>query len=132
MADQEDKLGGNISLINFGVLEPAELIVVKKIVGTYVKKLSERANYKSLKLRLKQSEHGKSFLHEIDAEAIIVASQSEDGKNIVLSSSANDRSLFSALSEVLEKIISQTEHTSRSTKQVGGEMKRRQVKRLEE
>ena len=128
---EETKLGGNISLINFEVLEPAELVVVKKIVGTYVKKLAENTSYNGLKLRLKQTEHGKSFLHEIEAQAFITDSQSkEEGGNIILSASSTGRNLFSALSEVLEKINSEAIHKTRSTKQVGEEMKRKQIQEI--
>ena len=103
----EEKIGGNITLINFK-LEPIEMIVVKKIVGNYVKKISERAGYKELKLRLKQHEHGKGFLNELDAEAIITRER-EGGENIVLSSSGQDYNLFNALAGVMEKILNEAE-----------------------
>lgn len=129
MTVEESNLGGNISLINFGVLEPSELIIVKKIVGNYVKKISEKTNYKGIKLRLKQSEHGNSFMHRIDAEALIIASHTRDrGKEILLSASSHGRNLFSALSEVFEKIISEADHKIRSTKQIGSEIKKKQNK----
>ena len=133
MPENNTTLGGNISLINFGGLEQSELVIVKKIVGTYVKKISEKTSYKSLKLRLKQSEHGKSFLHQIDAEALVTAGQIEDeGKDIILSASAENRNLFSALSEVLERISSEADHKVRSTKQVGSEMKRKEKQETQE
>lgn len=133
MPENNTTLGGNISLINFGSLEQSELIIVKKLVGTYVKKISEKTSYKSLKLRLKQVEHGKSFLHKIDAEAMVTAAQTEDkGKNIILSASTENRNLFSALAEVLEKISSEADHKTRSTKQVGSEIKRKQKQEIEE
>ena len=50
----EEKLGGNIVLSGFQ-LEPIEMIVVKKIVGTYTKKISEKTDYQELKVGLKQS-----------------------------------------------------------------------------
>ena len=127
MTEEENKLGGNISLINFGILEPSEIITVKKIVGAYIKKISEKTSYKGIKLRLKQNEHGTSFIHKIDAEAVISASQSKnEGKDTILSASSSGRNLFSVLSEVLEKINSEADHRVRSTKQVGAEMKRKQ------
>ena len=103
----EEKLGGNITLINFK-LEPIELIVVKKIVGNYAKKMSEKGGYKELKLRLKQREHGKSFLHELNAEAIISKNR-EVGEEIILSSSAQDYNLFNALAGVMEKLLNEAD-----------------------
>jgi hypothetical protein len=130
---KEAKLGGNISLINFGQLEPSELVIVRKIVGASVKKLTEKTVYKGLKLRLKQNQHGNSFMHEIDAEALISDSQSEDkGRNIILSASSNNRNLFTALSEVLEKISSEADHRIRSTKQVGKDIRRKEKKQVNE
>lgn len=103
----EEQLGGDITLVNFK-LEPSEMIIIKKIVGNYAKKLSEKSKYKELKLRLKQREHGKGFLHEITAEAII-ARDREGGKDIILSSSMQDYNLFSALAEVMGKLLSEAE-----------------------
>jgi len=36
------ELGGNISLIGFRDVEPGKLIVVKKIVGNFVKKIQDQ------------------------------------------------------------------------------------------
>lgn len=35
------ELGNNITLIGFKTLEPAKLVVVKKVVGNYAKKINE-------------------------------------------------------------------------------------------
>lgn len=106
-SNSEERLGGNITLINFK-LEPIELIVVKKIVGNYAKKLAEKSGYKELKLRLRQHEHGKSFLHELNVEAV-VSKDKEGGADIILNTSAQDYNLFSALANALEKLLSEAE-----------------------
>ena len=36
------ELGGNINLDNFEEIEKGQLIVVKKVVGNYTKKISEK------------------------------------------------------------------------------------------
>lgn len=36
------ELGGNIKLVGFSNVEPAKLVVVKKVVGNYTKKFSEK------------------------------------------------------------------------------------------
>ncbi len=128
MSGAEETLGGNITLIGFK-LEPMEAAVVKKIVGNYVRKLIEKADYKSLKLRLKQHQHGKGFLHEIEAEAVITASGGkQEGENRVLNSTISDYNLFSALSNVLENLLAEAEHRTRDTKEIGEEMKSKQKK----
>jgi len=97
------RLGGNIILTGFS-LEPAEMIVVKKIVGTYVRKISEKIDYKEIKINLKQSQKAKSFLHEIQVDV-----RTNKG---LLTSNTNDRNLYTALSEALNKVNNQAEHKS--------------------
>ena len=62
-ADERDndelKLGGNIVLVGFS-LEPAEMIVVKKIIGNYAKKIGEKIDYKEIKISLKQIQKAQS------------------------------------------------------------------------
>lgn len=125
------KIGGNITFVDFK-LEPAELVVVRKITGNYVKKISEVSNYKELKLRLKKREHGKAFLYEIEAEAVIThgkktAEKTYKGKNVMLNATVADYNLFSALSAVLEKIFNEASHKSRTTREIGEEMKKSQI-----
>jgi hypothetical protein len=36
------ELGGNINLENFEAVEPGQLIVIRKVVGNYTKKISEK------------------------------------------------------------------------------------------
>lgn len=123
----EKRIGGSIALVGFGILQPVELIVVKKIVGNYVRKITEVANYKELRLRLKQHQHAKSFLHEIEAEAVITKGQ-DSGKNLVLAAKSTQHNLYTALSEALEKIYAEALHHERSAKEVGEEMIRQEKK----
>lgn len=101
-ADNETELGGKISLVGFKALEPAELVIIKKIVGNYVKKMNENAGYESLKLNLQQHAKGKTFLHEINAQAIF-----KEGK---FGSRVTDWNLYKALSNVLEKVLKEVIH----------------------
>ena len=98
----EKRLGGNIALVGFDKLEPAELIIVKKIVGTYVKKLQENTDYKELRLVLQQHQHGKTFKHEINAQV--------DLKKGKLHSTVTEWNLFKAISAVMKKLISEFSH----------------------
>lgn len=115
----ERKLGGNISLIGFDVLEPMELVVIRKIVGNYVKKLSNSSDYESLKLKLKQHKKGKTFIHEINAELFA------NGRNF--GANTEEWNLFFALTSVLDKILAEIEHLDRTRKEIWEERKKKQT-----
>jgi len=89
--EMEDKveLGGNIELRGIGKLDRDNLIVLKKMVGTYAKEISEKhEKFEKLIVELKDKE--------------VEASVSIDGKEF--KSSAKSDSLFFALDEVLKKV----------------------------
>lgn len=46
------ELGGNIKLEGFDELEPAQLIVVKKVVGNYAKDISEKNEFSEFAVTL--------------------------------------------------------------------------------
>ena len=95
-------LKGNIALVGFEILEPTEMTVIKKIVGTYVKKLNETGDYKEMRLTLQQHARGKSFKHEIQGLAFI--------NNKRFSSEATEWNLYNAVSQVCEKIYNEAKH----------------------
>jgi len=89
------QLGGNISLAGFKDLEPAKMIVIKKITGTYVKKMQEKNNkFESLSLHLK-SVHATKY--ELQAKAIV--------NGLPHNSEVVDFNLFFALDKALAKIL---------------------------
>ncbi len=96
------KLKGNIALVGFDSLEPSEMIIVKKIVGNYVKRMGNVANYEEMKLVLQQHKHGKGFKHEINALAFF-----DEGR---FNAHVTEWNLYKALSEVCEKILNEIEH----------------------
>ncbi len=98
---EELKLGGNIVLVGFS-LDSAEMIIVKKIVGHYAKKISEKTEYSQIKVTLKQSQKQQSVLHKIDVNV-----ETSEG---VLTSDKEDRNLYSGLSGALEKAYNQATH----------------------
>jgi len=104
----ELKLGGGIMLVGFS-LEPAEMIVAKKIIGNYAKKIGEQIEYQNIKLTLKQTKKAQSFLHEIQVDV-------KAGGNI-LAANATENNLYTALSEALEKVYSQAEHHHKTSRQ---------------
>ncbi len=100
--NSEVSLGGNIALVGFNILEPAELTIIKKIVGTYVKKLSNQGDYKEMKLTLQQHPHGKTFKHEVMGMAVF-------GEGM-FNSNVTEWNLYTAVSQVCEKILAEVTH----------------------
>jgi hypothetical protein len=122
---EEKKIGGNIALIGFSILQPIELVVIKKITGNYVKKISEIADYKELKLRLKQHKHGKSFLNELECETIITTKGTN--KDIILAAKSEQYNIYSALADVLSKVYAEALHHKRLSKEIGAERARHEI-----
>ncbi len=94
------ELGGNIKLVGFKDLEPAKLIVVKKMVGTYAKKIAEKTSLKELKLDLK-TVHNKGKKEEkqkYEINAKVVSDKKEYNADIA------EFNLFYALDRVLTKL----------------------------
>lgn len=93
----ETKLGGNIALVGFEILDPLELIIIKKMVGNYVRKMGNHGDYQDMRLTLQQHKHGKSFKHEITGLAIF-----KEGR---FNSNVTEWNLYDALSQVCNKIL---------------------------
>ncbi|MBS3134147.1 hypothetical protein J4214_02855 [Candidatus Woesearchaeota archaeon] len=94
------QLGGNIQLIGFRSLEPAKLIVVKKIVGTYVKKLEEKTSkFESISIHIKKV-HNSEF--EIQTNAIIGGKPYNSG--------LTNYNVFFALDKTLSNVLEEVTH----------------------
>ena len=85
------ELGGNIKLEGFDNIEQSKLVVIKKIVGNFIKKLEAETK---VAIILKLSEENSEF--KIDAELNI----NEQNKI----SSVTEKNLFFALNNVLTKL----------------------------
>ena len=103
--NEEMILGGNIALVGFEILDPAELIIVKKIVGGYVKKMGNSGDYQDMRLVLQQHPHGKSFKHEIVGKANFKEGQ--------FNSNAMEWNLYTAISQVCDGILEGVVHARR-------------------
>jgi len=97
----EDK--GKISLSGFS-LDPAEKAIVDNLIKNYKHKISEKIKFDEIKLRMRKSAHGKTFMHEVQGSLIA-------GK--IFNSKVIDYNLFAALAEVLEKLMHEAEHYQR-------------------
>jgi ribosome-associated translation inhibitor RaiA len=98
----EDKileLGGNIELSGFKDLIPGSMTIIKKIVGTYVKRYSDLVqNFEKLHLHCKaiHKTTDEAKLFHIDAKVIY------SGK--VATSKTENRNIFTAIDDALKKI----------------------------
>ena len=92
-------LGGIINLVGFKDLEPAKLIVVKKVVGNFTKKLQDKhEKFENLTVHYKEVHNSKN---EIKTKAII--------KGKVYNTEVNDFNLFFALNSYLTGLMTETE-----------------------
>ena len=98
------QLGGNITLAGFKELEMGELIVVKKIVGSYARKMADTSqNFENLTVTLK-SVHStqKSAKYEFHARLL------DNGQ--LYAGECVDRNLFIALDNCLRKVLETKQH----------------------
>ena len=94
------QLGGNIELSGFRDIDGASMVVLKKIIGNYGRKLSEISDkFEALKIAMATNETEKSEKYKIHAQLMI------DGKSVV--SEVAERNLFVAVDSTLKKIESQ-------------------------
>jgi hypothetical protein len=94
-------LGGNIELSGFREVDGSSMIVIKKIVGNYVKRISEqKPDFEKLHLVAKEIHKTEnSEKYELHAKAIIA------GKTFT--SEITEFNLFVAVDQVLKKLESE-------------------------
>lgn len=97
------ELGGNITLVGFKEIDKAELVVVKKLVGSYARKFSDLVpNFEHLTVTLKPVHKTEgSEKYELHAKALI------KGNTVV--SELVERNLFVGLDSVLSKVFGEAE-----------------------
>lgn len=95
MEEETLQLGGNIELSGFSGLDGGTMIVLKKIVGNYARKMSEKASkFERLGLTMK-TVHDNQF--EMHAKLL--------DKGSAITSSVTERNLFVAVDSALKKIM---------------------------
>ena len=87
------ELGGNIKLEGFDPIEPGKLIVVKKIVGNFARKISDKKQYKDLIVSLDMDNN--QF-------KIRVVCNNEDG---VLEGEKSENNLFFAINGAFKVLM---------------------------
>jgi hypothetical protein len=97
-------LGGNIELVGFKQVSLADVVVVKKLVGHYTRKIQEGCkNFEKITVILKEIHKiENNSKHEIHAKVL------DDGKSF--SSEVVDKNLFVALDSSLRKIHAEVMH----------------------
>ena len=91
------KLGGNIELSGFGSIDRGAMIILKKIIGNYARKLADNSNsFEALKLRVKKI---KDSIYELNCQVV--------DKGNVINSSVEERNIFVAIDSALKKITEQ-------------------------
>lgn len=98
---------GKITLVGFDIDE-AEKAIAKNLIANYRHKIEQKTEFQELMLRLKKSQHEKACLHEVHGKLVA-------GK--IYNAKAEDYNLFSALSEVFEKLINELMHNQRTRRQ---------------
>ena len=97
MEDNILQLGGNIELSGFSILDGGMMIVLKKIIGNYARRMSDRAkNFEKLSITIK-TVHGSQY--ELHAKML------DNGKAVT--SAITDRNLFVAVDSALKKIMNE-------------------------
>jgi len=99
--DDDIQLGGNIQLSGFRDIDGASMVVLKKIIGNYARRMSEISDkFENLSITMKPvHEKEKSEKYEIHAKLM------NDGKPVV--SEVVERNLFVAVDGVLKKIVNE-------------------------
>ena len=99
-------LGGNIELVGFKQVSLADVVVVKKLVGHYTRKIQEHSqNFEKIQIFLKD-------IHKVDnnAKHEIHVKVLDGGK--AFSSEVVDKNLFTALDSAFKKILAEVSHNS--------------------
>ena len=95
------ELGGNINLTGFKDLDGGSLVILKKIVGNYARKISDSSDkFEKLSLTLKnvhETEGSKKF--EIHAKLV--------DKGTIHTSEVTDRNVFFTVDKALSSVMKQ-------------------------
>lgn len=95
------ELGGNITLIGFKELDYAEMVVIKKIVGNYARRFSDREQINNLTLSLKQIHHTSEDSSKFEMKAKV------DVNGTIYNSDLVEYNLFIALDSIMKKLETQ-------------------------
>lgn len=95
------ELGGNITLVGFKELGYAEMVVIKKIVGNYARKLSDGKQINELRLTLKPIHHTDENSSKFEMKATL------DLDGTIINSEVIEYNLFIGIDNILKKLEAQ-------------------------
>ncbi len=95
------ELGGNITLVGFKELGYGELVIIKKIVGNFARKISNEKPITNLTLNLKPIHH----TDEDSSKFELKAKLDIDGK--IINSEIVEYNLFMGLDKIIKKLEAQ-------------------------
>ena len=95
------ELGGNITLVGFKELGYAEFVVVKKVVGNYARKFSEKTPFTNLRLTLKPIHKTTDEVTKFEIKANLEIDGTHYHAELV------DHNLFIAIDTILKKLEAQ-------------------------
>lgn len=89
------KLGGNINLEGFSEVDRTEMVIVKKMVGSYAKDMSEkRSDFQNLKVTLNKDGDNFNIIAELNAGGSFLGEE-------------KNSNIFMCLDKACKKVISQ-------------------------
>ncbi len=91
------QLGGNIELSGFKECDYSVMLVLKKIIGNYARKMNDKSNFEKLSLTMKTI-HAKEKSEKYEIHAKLM----DNGNPIT--GECTDRNLFIAIDSALKKI----------------------------
>jgi hypothetical protein len=96
---EDIKFGEQIVLSGFNSLDGGTMHILRKMVGSEVRKLSDRcSNFVEMKLVMK-------LVHETEASKIYEVKGFLDDNGKIYASEVTDRNVFQSVSKVFEKIL---------------------------
>ncbi len=103
MAQEESiRLGGNIELAGFHALNGSEMVIIKKIVGNYVRKMEDTCkNFGGLKLHMKPLHQIGDIAKKFELHGQLM----RDGQ--VYPAGAIERNIFVGVDAVLKKLVNE-------------------------
>jgi hypothetical protein len=103
--DDVQQLGGDIELSGFNILNGGEMIIVKKIVGNYARRMEGLCqNFNGLKLRIKPLHHTEDKLKKFELHGQVL-----DGGHVYPAGTV-EHNIFVGIDAVCKKLVHEVEH----------------------
>ena len=94
------ELGGSIELVGFKEFEPSELVVLKKIIGNFVRKFADNVEgYEKLTISIKRVGSPKSNKFEVQTKLMVSAKP--------VNSDVTENNVYFALAQSFKKLENQ-------------------------